>query len=376
MSNFTLKVKITDNMSRREITDEGFLKVPAKVARVGNQKYLAAELGLTDRNPNDIVIVHRPPEEVFKKESLDSYKDKDITIQHPKNFVDAETYKNTSVGHVTAQGVKVDDEWVETTLLVKDKYAIDRINNGLCEVSVGYSVDYKAQDGVWKGEEYELVQTNIKVNHVALVDNARAGKEARIYDNEINKTKVNIMTKVKLDSITVDVNDSDVNAIKNLYNSKEDRISQLEKQLADAKMELEKEKKTKEELEDEMEKEKKKSCDSAINELVNKKSELMKKCHSIDSNFNTDKIHSSAIKREFLKVHDNSIDWTQKSDDYVEGVFDSIKVDDKPKKVNDSFDGESVGRIFDGKVNDSQSSAPKGQNLNGILKSFGNKGAQ
>ena len=376
MSHFTQTIKINDNFSKRTITDEGFLKVPAKVARIGNQQYLAGELGLTDRNPNDIVIVHRPPNEVFNKNSLDSYKDKDVTIQHPKQFVDADTYKNTSVGHVTSVGRQLDSDWIEVDLLIKDKYAIDRINNGLCEVSVGYSVDYKAQDGEYGGEQYELVQTNIKVNHVALVDNARAGKEARIYDNEINKTKVNIMTKVKLDSITVDVNDSDVNALTNLYDSKEDRIIQLEKQLADAKMELEKEEKEKEELKDKMEEEKKKSCDSAINELVNKKSELMNKCHSIDSNFKTDKVHSSAIKREFLKVHDNSIDWTQKSDDYVEGVFDSIKVDDKPEQTNDSFDGESVGRIFDGKVNDSQSSAPKGQNLNGILKSFGNKGAQ
>lgn len=46
--------------SLREITPEGYLKVPGRVARVGIQQYLASELGLTDRPPGQIVNVYLP----------------------------------------------------------------------------------------------------------------------------------------------------------------------------------------------------------------------------------------------------------------------------------------------------------------------------
>ncbi|MGL5729314.1 MAG: DUF2213 domain-containing protein, partial [Plesiomonas sp.] len=52
------------SITQREYTPEGFLRVPGHVARPGIQQYLASELGL-DGDPNRIVNVYRPPEEVF-----------------------------------------------------------------------------------------------------------------------------------------------------------------------------------------------------------------------------------------------------------------------------------------------------------------------
>ena len=55
--------------SSRVFTDEGFLCVPGRVSRTGIQQYLARELNL-DGDPNRIVNVYRPEDEVFKDESL------------------------------------------------------------------------------------------------------------------------------------------------------------------------------------------------------------------------------------------------------------------------------------------------------------------
>ena len=59
--------------TKRTYTDEGFLSVPANISRVGIQNYTAAEMGLTDRDPTDIVRVYRPADEVFTDASLSSF---------------------------------------------------------------------------------------------------------------------------------------------------------------------------------------------------------------------------------------------------------------------------------------------------------------
>ena len=54
-----------------KVTDEGFLVFEdAKIARTGIQEYYAFELGLTDRDPLDVIKVFRPAEEVFSDASM------------------------------------------------------------------------------------------------------------------------------------------------------------------------------------------------------------------------------------------------------------------------------------------------------------------
>jgi len=64
--------------TERTYTEEGFLRVPARISRTGTQTYLAAELGLKDREPTDLIVAYRPPEEVFDPESLASFAAKPV----------------------------------------------------------------------------------------------------------------------------------------------------------------------------------------------------------------------------------------------------------------------------------------------------------
>lgn len=195
--NLFMKIQINDRISyavsNREYTEEGFLRVPGRVARVGIQDYLAGELGLTG-DPRRIVKVMRPADEVFHVDSLASYMSSDVTIEHPAIMVNSETFKSVSVGTAVGPGVR-DGDFVTCDLIIKDKEAIEAIESGKVQLSAGYTALY--DDNVPEGADYEFIQRDIVINHVALVDRARAGAHARLFDT---KPENLIMPKITLDS--------------------------------------------------------------------------------------------------------------------------------------------------------------------------------
>lgn len=186
----TIQVMIQDRASypitRREYTPEGFIRVPGMVARTGIQDYLASELKLPG-DPNRIVKVYRSAEEVFDAHSLESYSGADVTLNHPAGLVTSANYKLTSSGVVRSQGRQAVD-FVECDLIIKDAAAIKAVEGGKCELSAGYTAIYEHGPGVTAdGQAYEYVQRFIRINHVAIVDRARAGAQARIMDTDQTK---------------------------------------------------------------------------------------------------------------------------------------------------------------------------------------------
>jgi hypothetical protein len=178
----TINDRASHKITHREYTDEGFLRVPGRVARTGIQEYLARELGLPG-DPNRVVRVYRPPSEVFKSESLSSFDGAVITIDHPAGLVNSTNYKKVAVGVVRGIGVQ-DGDFVKCDLIFQDADAINAINAGKCELSSGYTAVYDDTPGITPGgEPYDYTQTDIKINHVAAVYNARAGSQARVFDH-------------------------------------------------------------------------------------------------------------------------------------------------------------------------------------------------
>ena len=106
---------------------------------------------------------------------------KAVTLNHPKVLLDSKTTKLHQVGHAGSH-VRFSDGFVEVALVITDQDAIDAVQRGDAqEVSAGYRVDYDPTPGVTPdGESYDGIQRNIKVNHIALVARARAGREARL----------------------------------------------------------------------------------------------------------------------------------------------------------------------------------------------------
>nr|DAO57804.1 MAG TPA: hypothetical protein [Caudoviricetes sp.] len=309
--------------SQRVYTDEGFLRVPGKAARTGIQEYLAWELGLNDRSPDDIIRVYRPSEEVFNDESLQSYLGADVTNDHPDKMVNASTYRNTSVGVVTSVGRR-DGDFVVIDMIIKDKDAIKAVETGKCELSAGYTAVYDDTPGTTpEGEPYDFRQTQIKINHVAIVDRARAGAMARIFDNMEKKPMYQITTDT---GVKVDVADAVVvDAFKRL----EQRVSDAEaaKETVQAQLDA-----ALEQVADLTTK----CSDEALKARVEAIARVTTSARKVAGDeFTCDSVDPVAIKRAALAVKRPSVDWADKSAAYVEAAFD-MAVEEPVKPVVDS----------------------------------------
>src|SRR5690625_4109656 len=168
-------------------TQDGYLVADVRVARSGIMEYAGFEvdpdgsLGLRDR---EVVRVYRPEDEVFADTSLQTDAYRPVTDDHPSTFVDAETWPDVSVGS-TGGEVAPDGEWVRVPMLLMDADAIHTVVKGKRQLSMGYTCTVDAVSGTTPtGETYDAVQSELRMNHLAVVTAARAGPKARIGDQE------------------------------------------------------------------------------------------------------------------------------------------------------------------------------------------------
>ena len=197
-------------VTKSEVTDEGYLKVWCKAARVGTQLYT--------RGDGTQVREYRPEDEVSNPDSLASFGMKAVTLNHPKVLLDSKTTKLHQVGHAGSH-VRFSDGFVEVALVITDQDAIDAVQRGDAqEVSAGYRVDYDPTPGVTPdGESYDGIQRNIKVNHIALVARARTGREARLLLESCDRndavadieppsnSPVSLMARITLDGLDIEL---------------------------------------------------------------------------------------------------------------------------------------------------------------------------
>jgi len=107
-----------------------------------------------------------------------------ITNDHPPEFVDSSNVHKYQVGH-TGETYDVDNDQIIVSMTVTHQDAIDAIEAGKLELSMGYMVDLKPENGDFKGQHYDARQLAPKYNHLAIVKRGRAGSAARMrIDNE------------------------------------------------------------------------------------------------------------------------------------------------------------------------------------------------
>ncbi len=163
-------------MDARRRTPQGGLRVDANLTRTGIFIY-------KDAQGRD-VREYRSPEEVFKADSLETFKLATVVVGHPA-MVEPGNYQRHNVG-VVAEDVRADGKFMRASLLIQDRKTIDEIerkDDPLCEISCGYEVDLVHTPGVTpEGEHYDALQTNIRGNHVGLgrAGWGRAGGEVRL----------------------------------------------------------------------------------------------------------------------------------------------------------------------------------------------------
>lgn len=232
---------LTDRVSVGAVrrTGDGYLVADAKVARTGIQEYLGSELG---RPEMPVVRVYRPPEEVFSDDAMHSYAYRPVTIEHPAKMVDATTWKGVAAGQ-TGGEVQQDGKFVRVPLVLMDAAAISAYEAGKRELSMGYTAEIVFRDGVTPdGQPYDAVQTQLRMNHLALVDRARGGAELRIGDGRTpgdqdrgannppteKSTMSNTNTRtVMVDGLSVETTDAGAQAIAKLQQQVKDGATAL-----------------------------------------------------------------------------------------------------------------------------------------------------
>lgn len=176
MLNFTDRAPLST--TRR--TSDGYLATVARSVRTGVQLYAGSEVGRPDLAT---VNVYRPASEVHSADALQSFSHAPVTINHPSVAVTADNWKELAVGEVSTAAQVDSDGWVSLPLILKDSAAIAAVESGKRELSAGYTCELVWGDGVAPdGTAYQATQRGIKINHLAIVDKARAGSEARIGD--------------------------------------------------------------------------------------------------------------------------------------------------------------------------------------------------
>jgi hypothetical protein len=155
-------------------------------------EYLGKEIqGYEDfgLEPNKLYGVLRAYKEIEK--ALETYKGLPLLDKHIA--ISAERPHEKEWLGTVGTDAKLDGNNLLNTVVIWKQEAIDAINNadkgdkknGKKCLSVGYGYDIVKEDGIFEGKQYQFKMTNIKGNHVALVDDGRV-PDAQIADSAIN----------------------------------------------------------------------------------------------------------------------------------------------------------------------------------------------
>lgn len=182
---------------KARFSEDGYLEDSPVLTRTGVFVYKDGKGGLRREL--------RRADDVFNPDSLASYRNKPVTKGHPGR-VSASNVRDHQIGTVTTPG-RQDGDNVVSDIVIHDPRVIQQ--DGWKELSVGYSVDLIEEPGEFNGERYDAIQTNIRVNHLAVVPAGRAGNARLNLDADdassfIHEESITMVEKMREDGVKLD----------------------------------------------------------------------------------------------------------------------------------------------------------------------------
>ncbi|VVE07371.1 DUF2213 domain-containing protein [Pandoraea terrigena] len=181
-----------DRESVRTVDKDGRLHVSeTNISKAGVNPYWGREipgyegLGL---DPDTIYQVFRPPEELEKAAATFN----NIPLLAKHIHVSSEKPEKDKVIGTVGSNARFDGEYLKNSLAVWDQAYIDRIDDdSQRELSSAYHYTAVKKKGVYHGQPYDLVMTDLHGNHVSTVVEGRAGPDVLVADSQlINPEKV------------------------------------------------------------------------------------------------------------------------------------------------------------------------------------------
>jgi len=345
-----------------ERTNEGFLRGRAIVTSIGVFTYKRAD-GTIQREL-------RLPEEVFAEGTLNSMKLKPVTLNHPSELVTSDNAKSLQVGSLGDNPSWTKEwehrNWQEVTdgincavdMIITRKDAIEAVLNGKQALSMGYTCDLEMAEpnATWCGVEYDFIQRNIRYNHCAIVDSARAGDNAKIelradsedavLEDMIIKTDggKSMLKKINLDGIEYEAEAEVIKALKKADEKAkqleedacetkksmdkkvadlEDKEKELEKRISELEAERDSAKEKADSLEKDLEKAKADSADpKRLDEAVKAKMELLQNAKKANVEVKND-MSDMDIKKAIITSQFPKANFDGKDDVYIQARYDS-----------------------------------------------------
>lgn len=199
-------------MSYKKFDENGFFQIDKNpISKAGVFDYLGSSIAPTQAMRDELGIDANKMYKVFRnhdelEKAIDSLKLKPIIDDH--------TLLGLEIGGVPAEKKGVHgtlgeqfslvDDILYSNLVVHSETLKELIENGKKELSCGFLCDYVKQNGVYNGESYDFIQTNLRGNHIALVDEGRMGKDVAILDSKDNLNGDILMDREELKKLILE----------------------------------------------------------------------------------------------------------------------------------------------------------------------------
>lgn len=185
-----------DKKSLRTFDENGFLHVSmSPISKEAVNDYYGSEIPGWEKlglEANRIYRGYRPASEL-QKGAL-TFNGLNILSEHIKD--DAEDPPKDYIVGSMGTDANFSAPYLRNSLIIKDAESIEAINpkdpskTPKREISASYRYDPVFKPGVFNNKRYDFVMTNIRGNHIALVEEGRAGPDVVVSDeNTIKKGK-------------------------------------------------------------------------------------------------------------------------------------------------------------------------------------------
>jgi hypothetical protein len=237
-------------MNILEEDENGFVYVEKRpISKVGVFEYLGSSIGAED--PDRIYKVYRPAEELSSQDTIESFKLVPWIDDHEMLGTDGTPAEDKGIQGTTGEDIYFENDTLFGNLKVYSNSLKNRIEKGKKELSLGYRCKYKFESGVFDGEKYDAIQTELRGNHIATVENGRMGKEVAVCDSAIVTFDYNDITTGEIPTM----NDELLKALEEMMKPIMEKINELSEKID-----------SKEVVEEETEDECKEVEDSEVNE--------------------------------------------------------------------------------------------------------------
>lgn len=246
---FAYETLAFDKGSVRSVDENGFLHVKiSPLTRVQVAPYYGKEipgwrsLGL---DPDKIYKGYRPESELKKATTIESINGIPIQLRHHPDFAE-DPAKDTRIGATGTDG-KYASPYLMNSLHFFDKKARDLIESeALRELSLAYRYKPDFTPGKTEdGQEYDFIMRDISGNHLALVEQGRAGHEVLVYDS-----KRSDMDREEIANLVQDALDKKLSGILGAFTKLAERVDKYVEKNTEPETEAEKVEETEEVISD------------------------------------------------------------------------------------------------------------------------------